>query len=104
MTSFPNLPTIDLTKLDLSKVKLPKFDLPKFDLPKVDLPRFDLPKVDISTLDDKVVGAARSALFLTVGIGVTAAEELDSRRKDATAAIGKAFDAVASTARTLVRR
>lgn len=94
MASFPNFPTVDLTKLDLSKVKFPKFDLPTF----------DLPNVDISTLDDKVVGAARSALFLTVGIGVTAAEELDSRRKDATAAIGKAFDSVASTARTLVRR
>jgi hypothetical protein len=60
------------------KIDVPKFELPKFDVPKFDLPKFDLPKIDLADIDlpsaEQVVGCARNAAYVGVGLAVTTVE------------------------------
>jgi hypothetical protein len=59
------------------KFDLPKFDLPEFDLPKIDLPKIDLSDVDLPTAED-LVGCARNAAYLGVGLAVTTVERVQA--------------------------
>ena len=69
-----SLPNIDLSNLDFSKFELPKFDLPKLELPKFELPAVDLPNVELPDTE-RVVGFARDAAYVTIGLAVLGAEE-----------------------------
>lgn len=57
-------------KIDLSKLELPKFDVPKFDVPKFDLTDVELPSAE------QIVGCARNAAYVGVGLAVTTAERV----------------------------
>jgi hypothetical protein len=58
------------------KIELPKFELPKFEAPTFDdLPKIELPEVP--SVED-VVGCARNAVYVGVGLAVTTVERLQA--------------------------
>jgi hypothetical protein len=65
-----NTPVPTFPKIDVTKFELPKFELPKIDLPKIDLADIDLPSTE------QVVGCARNAAYLGVGLAVTTIERV----------------------------
>lgn len=79
---------IDPTKIDWSAIDLPKIDLPKIDLPKVDLPKVQVPKVDVGGVElpevdtDRLVGLARDAAYVSIGLGVLAVQQAQVRRRE----------------------
>ena len=56
----------------------PSSSCPTFDLPKFDLPKFDLPDVDLPTAVEQVVGFARDAAYVGVGLAVMTVERLQA--------------------------
>ena len=56
---------------------LPKFEVPTFDLP-FELPKFELPEFDMPELPstEQVIGFARDAAYVGVGLAVVTAERL----------------------------
>lgn len=91
---------LDLSKLDLSKLDLSKIDLPKFDLPAFRLPTFDRPKVDFDAVPrpdvdtDRVLGFARDAAYVGIGLTVLAIQQSQVRRRELQRRITDAVDTV----------
>ena len=85
MFKLPDFPKVDFPSIDFSGLDLDKlrnFDFAKYvpavKFPTVDLPGVDLPGVDVS----KLTAAVRDAAYLTVGLGVTAVEQAQARRRE----------------------
>ena len=87
---MPTFPKIDLPKFELPKFELPKFDLPKFDVPKVDLTDVELPS------PEQIVGCARNAAYVGVGLVVTTAERVQELQQQLVDAVKSGVDKVAS--------
>ena len=82
LPDFPKIdfPSIDFSGLDLDALRNIEFAkyVPAVKFPTVNLPSADLPSIDVSKLTD----AVRDAAYLTVGIGVTAVEQAQARRRE----------------------
>ena len=69
------------TRFELPKFELPKFELP-FDLPKVDLPKFELPDMPELPTAEQVLGFARDAAYVGIGLAVVTAERIAEWQKE----------------------
>jgi len=69
--------------------------------PSFDLSRFDLSALD--GLDQKVVGVARDAAYITIGFGVLAFQQAQVRRREIEKAVAGRIDAGRSQLDGLVR-
>lgn len=83
MSSFP---TVDLSSFDFSKLEFPRFDLPKIDLPRFDLPDVDLPDAD------RVLGFARDAAYVGIGLAVLGAQQVQVRGRELVATVRNGVD------------
>jgi hypothetical protein len=96
MFKLPDFPSIDFPSVDFSKLDLDalrNFDFAKY-VPSVKFPNVDLPDVDVPTIDvAKLTSAVRDAAYLTVGIGATAFEQAQARRRELITSITDGFDA-----------
>jgi hypothetical protein len=81
----PTFPKIDLPKFDLSNFELPKFELPDFDGPDIELPS-----------PEQIVGCARNAAYVGVGLVVTTAERVQALQQQIVDAVKSGVDKVAS--------
>jgi hypothetical protein len=87
-----SVPKIDFAKLDVTKMSLPKVSIPKMSLPKVSLPHVTLPGLDLTHVDvrkgaERVATLSKDLAYVTVGTGVLAAQQLQVRRREVTAAL-----------------
>ena len=85
---MPTFPSIDLSRFDVRELtdQIRAFQLPVVDLPKIDLPDIDLPKIDLPEVDtDRIVGFARDAAYVGIGLGVLAVQQTQVRRREAQA-------------------
>ena len=106
MFKLPDFPKVDFPKIDFPSIDFPSIDFSGLDLdalrnfdfakyvpavkfPTVDLPSVDLPGVDVS----KVTAAVRDAAYLSVGIGVTAVEQAQARRRELAASFAERLEA-----------
>jgi hypothetical protein len=90
---FPKVdfPSIDFSGLDLDALR--NFDFAKF-VPAVKFPTVDLPSVDLPGIDvSKLTAAVRDAAYLSVGIGVTAVEQAQARRRELAASLTERLEA-----------
>ena len=72
--------------------KLP--DFPSVDFPSIDFSKFDLPNVEVPAIDvAKLTAAIRDAAYFTVGLGATAVEQAQARRRELVITITDGFDA-----------
>ena len=79
MFKLPDFPSVDFSKFDvdaLRNIDVSKYvaavDFSKFEMPKFEMPSVDMPTVDVTKLTD----AVRDLAYLTVGVGVTVAEQV----------------------------
>lgn len=77
-------------KINRSTFELPKFDVPKFDVPRVDLTDVELPSAE------QIVGCARNAAYVGVGLVVTTAERVQALQQQLVDAVKSGVDKVAS--------
>lgn len=90
---MPTFPSFDLSNFDLANLDLPNFDLSRIDISKVDLPTIDfsgidLPSIDLPQVDtDRVVGLARDAAYVGIGLGVLAVQQAQVRRREIRATV-----------------
>jgi hypothetical protein len=82
-----SVPKIDFAKLDVTKMSLPKISFPKVSLPHVTLPGLDLTHVDVRKGAERVATLSKDLAYVTVGTGVLAAQQLQVRRREVTAAL-----------------
>jgi hypothetical protein len=82
-----SVPKIDFAKLDVTKMSLPKMSLPKISFPHVTLPGLDLTHVDVRKGAERVATLSKDLAYVTVGTGVLAAQQLQVRRREVTAAL-----------------
>jgi hypothetical protein len=82
-----SVPKIDFAKLDVTRMSLPKISFPKVSLPHVTLPGLDLTHVDVRKGAERVATLSKDLAYVTVGTGVLAAQQLQVRRREVTAAL-----------------
>ena len=95
MPTFPSfdLSNFDLSRIDISKVDLPTIDFSSIELPNIDLPNIDLPNIDLRGIDlpqvdtERVVGLARDAAYVGIGLGVLAVQQAQVRRREVRATV-----------------
>lgn len=98
MFKLPEFPSVDFSKLDLDALR--KLDLSKYvpavNFPDVNFPKVDLRDIDYSSIDvSKLTDAVRDAAYLTVGVGIAAAEQA---REMADAARGRVIGLIRNAA------
>ena len=105
MFKLPDFPKVDFPSIDFSGLDLDKlrnFDFAKYvpavKFPTVDLPGVDLPGVDVS----KLTAAVRDAAYLTVGLGVTAVEQAQARRRELALNVNERLEATKIQVDTVV--
>ena len=59
---------------------------------------------DFSNLTEKLTGAARDAAYMTIGLGVVAAQRLQMRSRCMTGELDKRFDAIETRVEAVVDR
>ena len=74
MFKLPEFPAIDFSGLDVNALRQSSFAKR---IAAIDLPKIDLPKIDT----EKLAAVVRDAAYLTVGLGVTAVERAQARRR-----------------------
>lgn len=74
---MPTFPSFDLTNVQLPNVQLP-VQLPDVKLPDVTFPDVTLPEIDT----DRLVGIARDAAYVGIGLGVLAVQQTQVRRRE----------------------
>ena len=110
MNRMPAFPAFDFSDLDLSRVRMPKIDLadvkmpeirfPEWKLPAMDLPQVRMPNVDVSDVTlpevdtDRVLGFARDAAYVSIGLTVLAIQQSQVRRREAQRRISEGVDAL----------
>ena len=90
MPTFPSfdLSNFDLSRIDISKVDLPTIDFSSIELPNIDLPNIDLRGIDLPQVDtERVVGLARDAAYVGIGLGVLAVQQAQVRRREVRATV-----------------
>jgi hypothetical protein len=110
MNAF-RLPSVTVPKIDFSKMSLPKITLPNLTLPHVNLPGLDLTHVDVRKGAERVATLSKDLAYVTVGTGVLAAQQLQVRRREVTAAlqarvpehVGKAVSTAVDAVRSRLR-
>ena len=105
MFKLPDFPKVDFPSIDFSGLDLDKlrnFDFAKYvpavKFPTVDLLGVDLPGVDVS----KLTAAVRDAAYLTVGLGVTAVEQAQARRRELALNVNERLEATKIQVDTVV--
>ena len=105
MFKLPDFPKVDFPSIDFSGLDLDKlrnFDFAKYvpavKFPTVDLPGVALPGVDVS----KLTAAVRDAAYLTVGLGVTAVEQAQARRRELALNVNERLEATKIQVDTVV--
>ena len=95
MFKLPDFPKVDFPSIDFSGLDLDalrKFDFAKY-VPAVKFPT-DLPSVDVPGVDvAKLTAAVRDAAYLTVGLGVSAVEQAQARRRELAANFSERLEA-----------
>ena len=71
-----------MTKFSLNELKIPHVSLPKLPTPGLDLTAIDLRKGA-----EKVAQLSKDALYVSVGTGVLAVQQLQVRRRELTASV-----------------
>jgi hypothetical protein len=91
MFKLPDFPSVDFSKLDLEALRNIDFAkyVPTVNFPTVDKAAIDMPNIDVA----KLTAAVRDAAFLTVGLGVTAVEQAQARRRELVTTITDSLDA-----------
>jgi hypothetical protein len=115
MNAF-RLPSVTVPKIDFSKMSLPKITLPNLTLPNLTLPHVNLPGLDLTHVDvrkgaERVATLSKDLAYVTVGTGVLAAQQLQVRRREVTAAlqarvpehVGKAVSTAVDAVRSRLR-
>ena len=96
MFKLPDFPKIDFPSIDFSGLDLDalrNIDFAKY-VPAVKFPTVNLPSADLSNVDvSKFADAVRDAAYLTVGIGVTAVEQAQARRRELAANVTERLEA-----------
>ncbi|MEP7113442.1 MAG: hypothetical protein ABI862_09275 [Ilumatobacteraceae bacterium] len=91
MFKLPDFPSVDFSKLDLDALRQVDFSkyVPNVNFPTVDMNSLDMPSIDVA----KLTAAVRDAAYLTVGLGVTAVEQAQVRRRELVTNITDGLDA-----------
>ena len=84
---MPSFPSIELPKFELPKFELPDFELPRFELPNFELPKVELPELPDLPSVDQVLGVARDAVYVGIGLAVMTVERVQEWSKQAVEAI-----------------
>ena len=71
----------------MTKFSLPELKIPHISVPKLPTPGLDLTHVDLRKGAEKVAQLSKDALYVSVGTGVLAVQQLQVRRRELTASV-----------------
>lgn len=71
----------------MTKFSFPELKIPHISLPKMPTPGLDLTAIDLRKGAEKVAQLSKDALYVSVGTGVLAVQQLQVRRRELTASV-----------------
>ena len=101
MFKLPDFPSIDFPSVDFPSVDFSKLDLNA--LRNIDLSKYVPTNIDLKSIEPGTFAAAlRDAAYITVGFGVVAIEQAQTRRRQLVTALGERFGASKSQVEMLL--
>jgi hypothetical protein len=76
-----------MTKFSLPEFSFPQVKIPHISVPKLPTPGLDLTHIDLRKGAEKVAQLSKDALYVSVGTGVLAVQQLQVRRRELTASV-----------------